>query len=120
MTQELKPCPFCGGKADIYNPEKRYFSVRCTQGGCIEGTGYNLAIIDAVNRWNTREDQARTHYLEAMIEQMKDGCNGYCTLDECICEKDQRVIDLKEEVKDVTREYDEAQLSWQMRLIRSS
>lgn len=50
------------------------------------------------------ERDSKIAYLEAMIQQMKDGCNGGCALDECVCEKDQRVVDLKEEVDDLRRQ----------------
>lgn len=44
------------------------------------------------------ERDSKIAYLEAMIQQMKDGCDGGCALDECVCEKDQRVVGLKGEL----------------------
>lgn len=66
MTEELKPCPFCGGPAEIDSIEFRHpdeygnditFSVSCQDKGCIgwftgcEGYGTRDA---AVRAWNKR------------------------------------------------------------------
>lgn len=122
MTHELKPCPFCGGKAELCEDDRGDFFISCV--GCydkelefnhLNGIKYTTKSY-VIDRWNTRAYQSRIDYLEAMIDQMQNGCDGFCALNECICEKDQRVIDLKEEVEDITLERDKAQamvMSWQ-------
>ena len=50
MYGELKPCPFCGGTAEII-PEGDYHEVTCMDCGVArQGHTYD----DAVNAWNTR------------------------------------------------------------------
>lgn len=61
-TQELLPCPFCGGEADVrmYQDESLWSHaiVTKTQVGCNE-CDYSFATepgyeIEALDRWNTR------------------------------------------------------------------
>ena len=64
MNEELKPCPFCGGEADIMYKNSPYdcrgtiyFDVRCTNNSCYlrEGAGYlSLDKSDIIERWNVR------------------------------------------------------------------
>ena len=59
MCEELKRCPFCGGKAEIvpvYDNESGFsgYAVICADCGC--GTIGSEDEIDAVNAWNTRID----------------------------------------------------------------
>lgn len=57
---ELKPCPFCGGEADIFtSAEVGYlrsngFTVRCCN--CFCGTGMYKDIARAKEAWNRRVD----------------------------------------------------------------
>lgn len=63
MDKELKPCPFCGGKAEYFE-ERIYFvpfrnvpwkGVRCTNCGCvIIDTDKNKCPNDVMNIWNRR------------------------------------------------------------------
>ena len=52
---ELKPCPFCGGKAEIIGgiSERSSAQVRCTQCSC--STSY-CHINMAIDKWNRRAD----------------------------------------------------------------
>ena len=58
---ELKPCPFCGGKAEILeigrtDREKQVVKVYCTNAACIcsqRNIGF-LGQEEAVKAWNTR------------------------------------------------------------------
>lgn len=60
---ELKPCPFCGGKAEIYQ-ENGTVSIGCSQCQC--GTAYmsgasttEKKIEIATRDWNRRADNDR-------------------------------------------------------------
>jgi Lar family restriction alleviation protein len=62
MSDELKPCPFCGGApAEIIFPEECNGNhlVRCTACGLAVDGAHSVA--EAVRRWNTRpiEDELR-------------------------------------------------------------
>lgn len=53
---ELKPCPFCGGKADWFvlekmNNEKLYY-VECSY--CFARTGYYFTEYESIKEWNKR------------------------------------------------------------------
>ncbi len=52
MSEELKPCPFCGSEGELYKREKWYsreFDVRCINSECgTHFTGFN------VSEWNAR------------------------------------------------------------------
>ena len=55
---EILPCPFCGGKAEIYNVGIGWYKVHCADYDCI---GSNAAKImstreDAVKAWNRRKN----------------------------------------------------------------
>ena len=62
MTQKLKPCPFCGSKAVIYDhihtgSECRY-SVACADNGCYCSRLKNctpMCKAEAISAWNRRE-----------------------------------------------------------------
>ena len=73
MNIELKPCPFCGGKAEArISPNSRseegasFYEVRCKKCGvCITGESFNFWVVkynrekpqdllSAVERWNKR------------------------------------------------------------------
>lgn len=56
MNEELKPCPFCGGR-DVYVSDAgfNHFAVRCRNKGC-EGQGKrDYEKTSAILAWNTRE-----------------------------------------------------------------
>lgn len=50
---KLKPCPFCGGKAE-YMRGDRYKWVHCTS--CLATTGNYYTVKDAAQAWNRRAD----------------------------------------------------------------
>ena len=61
MTEELKPCPFCGGEARIDvdiddRHENLDVMVYCEECGCQTPDGYE-SIEEAVSTWNTRVDK---------------------------------------------------------------
>ena len=57
---EVKPCPFCGGKACLVvdpslHPRYRYYGIKCTECG-IETKFYFKAEF-AVEEWNRRAEE---------------------------------------------------------------
>lgn len=61
----LKPCPFCGGKAKLetclereYNSLIDYYFIRCTSCGCRTGTYPPEYMHEAAERWNRRAEDA--------------------------------------------------------------
>lgn len=58
MKTNLKPCPFCGGKAKAYGGgySQESPSVRCTN-CCVTLNGrFSLKQDDVIHQWNTRKD----------------------------------------------------------------
>lgn len=54
---ELKPCPFCGGKAEIiFLPEYKYkpYTATCVTGGCKAAIFPFTTPEEATKRWNRR------------------------------------------------------------------
>lgn len=56
MTEELKPCPFCGGEVGVdYSDFNRFYEICCSNLDCIA-----IVSIDhkekskAIKAWNTR------------------------------------------------------------------
>lgn len=53
---ELKPCPFCGGKAKIFQDDRFcFFKVRCVK--CYAESSYIEDKNLAVKAWNRRTNQ---------------------------------------------------------------
>ena len=55
---ELKPCPFCGGKAEIYEFEHeggKYYSAGCSK--CMINTQGSNNAQDVINKWNKRNNK---------------------------------------------------------------
>lgn len=73
MTDELKPCPFCGGKAEITKNEMRVW-VHCTK--CHSDTYLYQIQKEAVAAWNARpiEDKLRGKIgkLEAENKRLRE------------------------------------------------
>jgi Lar family restriction alleviation protein len=67
MTEtKLKPCPFCGGKAELVKSNMTLtfadsFCVRCDNLGCFirPNTPHRLSDEDAINIWNRRATDER-------------------------------------------------------------
>ncbi len=87
MSDELKPCPFCGGEADAWEYEDEqdvldpislgYIDTRCITWYCVgcescEMSTSRLSRDDAVTAWNTRAE--RTCRMEPAV-----GGGWYCS-----------------------------------------
>lgn len=71
MSNELKPCPFCGGEARLYHDWSSetgdWFSVDCNNDDCLMasqrsawdytcvGTGWRKSKEEVINAWNIRD-----------------------------------------------------------------
>lgn len=51
---KLKPCPFCGGKAELFQDYMGWYVIECT--ACGNGTLHFANSDGAVNAWNRRAD----------------------------------------------------------------
>lgn len=60
---QLKPCPFCGGKAEFIRTPARYvpWGAGCSSPDCIAYTGYGMRLFQskdgATAAWNRREEE---------------------------------------------------------------
>lgn len=53
MSDKLKPCPFCGGEAKLFeDKDYQIYSVTCTE--CDAGTNAYGIEQDAIEAWNGR------------------------------------------------------------------
>ena len=57
MRAELKPCPFCGGKAAVVESSPVYLAYRVRCKRCGAETGMYTTAIKAVRCWNTRAER---------------------------------------------------------------
>lgn len=57
MSEELKPCPFCGSSASLWNDIRTHF-ISC--GGCSARGGSYGTTEEAIDAWNRRADPWRT------------------------------------------------------------
>lgn len=92
MSEKLKPCPFCGGKAfiDIEHGEYHVFcECECTLGKiCLyEGYGGEYGSeLEAIEAWNTRaESQIKADHAADIVEMLRktknavtDDWDAYC------------------------------------------
>ncbi|WP_456281640.1 Lar family restriction alleviation protein [Cupriavidus sp. JZ107] len=75
---ELKPCPFCGGAAEMYypfhlmgrpgQPATYRGGVRCTKCGCQSGSTNPPA--DAIAAWNRRATDERRDTVRKVLERI--------------------------------------------------
>ena len=95
MTDDLKPCPFCGGeingicKTDYCGGDA--YAVSCRYKGChgtifTLGYGYFSTKAEAIAAWNTRADADRIEQLE---RDYKEACNeaAECYMRQCVAER---------------------------------
>lgn len=87
MTNELKPCPFCGGEAHVvegmYSSYQEGYAVRCRHcaltlgasgrlGECYEWSCCYETEAEAIEAWNTRAE--RTCH-EVLVDKHWRGCS---------------------------------------------
>lgn len=73
MSEELKPCPFCGGKnMRIWNTSRPWVS--CDD--CLANTAYGETKEEAIEQWNRRADklegQPTAYDVDKAVEQLED------------------------------------------------
>jgi Lar family restriction alleviation protein len=56
---ELKPCPFCGGEAGVYQDYHGFYIVQCNK--CGIGTLHKYYKTEVVNDWNKRKQTKRSN-----------------------------------------------------------
>lgn len=65
MTKKLKPCPFCGGEAQLAKLGKQVWVMRCTQCECKLNQIYKTEQ-QAIEAWNRREP------MDKIVEQLEE------------------------------------------------
>lgn len=53
---ELKPCPFCGGEAEIISGFGGKYTVQCEKGGCMANIMWCPDKDSAIKAWNRRAE----------------------------------------------------------------
>ena len=83
MSEKLKPCPFCGGKAimEIVPPHKHFIANMPDYGGgaFIECLGCSCGIAaetedEAIAAWNQRDDKIRELVLDFLDDWTTNPC----------------------------------------------
>lgn len=95
MTDKLKPCPFCGGEAEVYYAPGNdivgipCFGVACgnckTMIGTVKDgtTDFFRTPQEAIKAWNTRKPMDKI--VEQLEEEYEKAKYGYETYDESSC-----------------------------------
>lgn len=74
MAEELKPCPFCGGKAEIHSDGAFWkFHVECANVKCggTTGTVPTKTVASAIKAWNTRAGEGK---VEEAVKAEREAC----------------------------------------------
>lgn len=76
MSEELKPCPFCGGKnMRIWNTS----TPRVSCDDCLANTAYGETKEEAIEQWNRRADklegQPTAYDVDKVVEQLENYAN---------------------------------------------
>lgn len=80
MTDELKPCPFCGGEAEYHSDKgptgEVYGWVGCNQCDAMsvhcDVRSMQPEETHPIDAWNTRADDARIAALEQRVRELED------------------------------------------------
>jgi len=73
MTDELKPCPFCGGKAELHmqnstDPNSFWF-IRCSNDECLIDTELDGRDV-IIKCWNTRHNSDEIKRMRNLLEDV--------------------------------------------------
>lgn len=80
MSNDLKPCPFCGGEAELKcNTEMggTQYQVKCKQCPTTVGRFWFWKSEDAIEAWNARKP------IDKTIEQLKEMAERICSSTNC-------------------------------------
>lgn len=72
MSEELKPCPYCGGEAEPFHEGLGYIAVRCKKCGIARRGFYTWDA--AIAAWNTRADDAELDWVRAENARLREEC----------------------------------------------
>lgn len=73
MYNELKPCPFCGGEAELYQSYCGYYQIECHQCSARSCTAVEKESV--ISNWNMRsttERKSKTMTLDEAIEHCEE------------------------------------------------
>lgn len=79
MYNELKPCPFCGGEAELYQSYCGYYQIECHQCSARSCTAVEKESV--ISNWNTRsatERKSKTMTLDEAIEYCEEVATKNC------------------------------------------
>jgi Lar family restriction alleviation protein len=110
MSEELKPCPFCGYGKILQNSGDGYFvsCMKCGSRGSKKK--YYETMSDAITAWNTRpiEDEKDKQIAELKAELSRNADEGYVgfmlgieQMKKKLAEKDKEIARLKEVIADI-------------------
>ena len=73
MYNELKPCPFCGGEAELYQSYCGYYQIECHQCSARSCTAVEKeSVISNWNKRSTTEIKSKTMTLDEAIEYCEE------------------------------------------------
>lgn len=80
MYNELKPCPFCGGEAELYQSYCGYYQIECHQ--CSARSCMAVEEESVISNWNMRsttEIKSKTMTLDEAIERCEEVATKNCS-----------------------------------------
>jgi len=78
MNKEMKPCPFCGGKAVLLKTSKYECFIQCNR-KCVEQTRLYKTEGSAIKAWNRRKESIVHGHWEEKEVIYDDNDNGVIT-----------------------------------------
>lgn len=86
MSDKLKPCPFCGGKAIIDGCDDTLWITICKK--CNASIGYKETKQDAIDAWNRRIEPTFTpDEIDIIARYMRQDFDGNGALERAILKK---------------------------------